>query len=97
MLLNSLRTGYLTTLKSKLQDFLWITALILSSASFGTAGFWLGVSITREANEQLESHENCRDTPTHDAWISKKGNLYRCFMEGKEYPHRSKGSSIIYD
>lgn len=58
-----------------------------------TLGFIVG---TNEAklNQWQDSHENCHDSKTHEAWIAKKKDEYRCFMEHKEYPHRARGSQL---
>lgn len=41
-----------------------------------------------------EQHPLCYDTRKEEAWVARKNGVMRCFMEGREFPHRSKGSYI---
>jgi hypothetical protein len=67
--------------------------IVVTSLSF-VLGVFVGTKETAVAGQQAESHENCHDSKTHEAWVAKKNGELRCFMEHKEYPHRAKGSQL---
>lgn len=41
-----------------------------------------------------ESHDLCHDTPTQYAWVAYRDKEARCFLEYKEFPHKSKGFNL---
>jgi len=59
---------------------------------------WGGLQVYHtELNEALkarESHDLCHNTPTQLAWVAYKAGEVRCFLEGREYPHRIKAGNL---
>ena len=56
--------------------------------------FSLGSRDAHTSINLLEQTDFCYDTPKYEAWVAKKGEFYRCFMERREYPHRVRASHI---
>ncbi|MDE3022308.1 MAG: hypothetical protein KGI54_10645 [Pseudomonadota bacterium] len=68
--------------------------LIVSFLSFGWVSFTIGQSQEAAKHLDREQHELCHDSKTHEAYIAKRGDFYRCFMEHRDYPHRVKASHL---
>ena len=49
--------------------------------------------LAKELKER-ESHDLCHDTPTQLAWVAYRSGETRCFLEYKEFPHKSKGFNL---
>jgi len=58
---------------------------------YGIKAFHL-VEVPRSFDINYEPADD--DTDKQEAWVAKKNGILRCFMENKEYPHKSKGSYI---
>ncbi len=72
-----------------------VYATILLCGIYG--GYYIGTfDLHRSKSEQLD-HPLCYDTKRQSAWIAKKNGELRCFLEGKEYPHRVKAANIDYE
>ena len=54
------------------------------------------LGVQQKVEKPYEEHPLCYDSKTQDAWIAYKRGEIRCFMEHKEYPHKSKGYNIDY-
>lgn len=61
---------------------------------FGYCCYIYGALENKEEPIEITEHDNCHNTRTHEAWIARKGNQLRCFMEHREYPHRVRGSHL---
>lgn len=79
---------------------LFMKKILYDVTRFGVVGmlcwgaFILGSDDAVAKKQALEQTDFCYDTPKYEAWVAKKGNFYRCFMERREYPHRVRASHI---
>lgn len=58
------------------------------------AGIVVGYSASSYKDQPTESHENCHDSVTHEAWIARKNGQARCFLEGRAFPHKVKAGNF---
>lgn len=58
------------------------------------ASYNLGILYQIRETKISEQHPLCYDTKKQEAWVARKNGVLRCFMENREYPHKSKGSYI---
>jgi hypothetical protein len=75
----------------KLIKLLLVLAIPLGSA------YAIGQVYQTELAKELEareSHDLCHDTPTQVAWVAYRKGEVRCFMEYKEFPHKTIASNI---
>jgi len=57
-------------------------------------GYYFGSPSIGESVVQEWQNELCGDSKTHYAYIAKRGDSLRCFLENKEYPHRVMGANL---
>jgi len=72
-----------------------ISVLVLVSFYFAVS---LGIRVYQtelgKAIKARESHDLCHDTPKQLAWVAYRDGEARCFLEGREYPHRIKAGNL---
>lgn len=69
-----------------------IYAILIALVGYG--GYIVGDALAVARMDAAEQHDLCHDTKTHEGWIARKQGITRCFMENRQFPHRSRGSHI---
>lgn len=67
---------------------------LVAIASLCIGCYNLGMQVSVSNIKETEQHPLCYDNKKQEAWIAKKGNRHRCFMEGRDYPHRVRASNL---